>query len=77
MRWAIMRGMKTADVIEFFGTQAAAAKAIGIAQPSIAKWGAYPPDVRQVQIERLTKKKLLAEPGCMIRLMTAPAKLNA
>lgn len=72
-----MRVMKTADVIEFFGSQAAAAKAIGIAQPSIAKWGTYPPDVRQVQIERLTKKKLLAEPGCMIRLMTAPAKLNA
>ena len=68
--------MKTSEVIEFFGSQRQAAKAIGVAQPSISGWGEFPPDMRQVQIERLTKKKLLAEPGCLIRLMTAPAKLK-
>ena len=57
--------MKTSDVIEAFGgTQVAAAKALGIEQPSIARWGDEPPALRQIQIERLTCGRLRAESWC-------------
>lgn len=57
--------MKTADVIEHFGgTQASAAAALGLKQPSVASWGEYPPALRQIQIERITAGKLKAEDSC-------------
>jgi hypothetical protein len=62
-------GMKTSDVTIHYGTQTAAAKALGIDQSSISGWGEYPPDRRQVQIERLTLGALKAEPGCFERLI--------
>ena len=61
--------MKTADVTAFYDTQTAAAKALGIDQSSISGWGEYPPDKRQIQIERVTKGALKAEPGCFDRLI--------
>lgn len=61
--------MRTAQVIEHFKSQAATARALGIKQPSVATWGEYPPDNRQIQIERITSGKLKAEPGCMDRLI--------
>jgi hypothetical protein len=33
-------------------------------QSTIARWQVYPPPIRQIQIERLTKGKLKAEPEC-------------
>jgi hypothetical protein len=66
--------MKTQDVIHHFGTQVATAEALGMAQSSIAGWGEYPPDARQLQIEKLTRKKLKAEPGCLERLLNIPVK---
>ena len=61
--------MRTADVLAHFGSQKNTAKALGIRQPSVAEWGEYPPDKRQLQIERLTRKKLRAEPGCLDRVL--------
>ena len=61
--------MKTSEVIEFYGSQTEAAQELGISQPSISNWGEYPPDARQLQLEKLTKKKLKAEPGCFDRLI--------
>lgn len=61
--------MKTADVLEHFTTQEAVAAALGIKQPSVAGWGEYPPDKRQLQLERITKRALRAEPGCKERLI--------
>ena len=61
--------MKTSDVIEYYGTQTAVAIALGIRQPSVNEWGEYPPDARQLQIEKLTRKALKAEPGCLDRLL--------
>lgn len=61
--------MRTADVLEYFHTQSAVAKALGITQPSVALWGEYPPDARQLQIEKVTRRRLRAEPGCMQRLL--------
>jgi hypothetical protein len=54
--------MKKEDVIKYFGTQTAAAKALGCSQSRISEWGKYPPIGRQYQIELLTQGKLKAEP---------------
>lgn len=56
--------MKTQTVIEKFGNQHAVAIALGIKQPSVAVWGEYPPELRQLQIESLTGGELRAEPEC-------------
>lgn len=61
--------MKTADVIKFFGTQVKAGEALAIGQPGISGWGEYPPDHRQLQIERVTIGALKAEPGCLDRVL--------
>lgn len=57
-------GMDTKAVIGHFGSQRKAADALGLAQPSVANWGEYPPPLRQLQIEALTGGKLRAEPDC-------------
>jgi DNA-binding transcriptional regulator YdaS (Cro superfamily) len=64
--------MRTADAIRHFGSQYALAKALKIKQPSVAKWNKYPPDVRQLQIERITQGKLKAEPECEARVLGLP-----
>lgn len=48
--------MKPSDVIEHFGGQSAAARQLGITQPSVAEWikADRIPWQRQLQIERLT-----------------------
>ena len=61
--------MKTSDVIGHYKTQTAAAKALGIDQSSVSGWDEFPPDARQLQIERLTKGVLKAEPGCLDRVI--------
>lgn len=61
--------MRTADVVAHFGSQKATAKALGIKQPSVAIWGEFPPDARQVQIEKVTRGRLKAEPGCLDRVL--------
>lgn len=61
--------MRKVEVVEYFGSETAVADALGIRQPSVNEWGEYPPDARQLQIERLTKKALRAEPGCLDRLL--------
>lgn len=61
--------MKTLHVIAHYGTQIAVADALGVSQASISKWGEFPPDNRQLQIERITLGALKAEPGCMDRVL--------
>lgn len=61
------------EAIKFFGTQEKLAKALGIAQPSVATWGEHPPALRQLQIERLTWGKLRAEADCYAPTKTAEA----
>ena len=61
--------MKTIDVFQHFGTQQAAADALGMAQSGVASWGEYPPDARQLLIERVTLGALKAEPGCFERVI--------
>lgn len=52
------------EVIAHFGSQAAAAEALGIKQPSVANWGDPLPELRQLELERLTKGALRAGPEC-------------
>ena len=64
-----MRPMKTEAVFQHFGTQQASADALCMAQSSVAGWGEYPPDARQLLIERITLGALKAEPGCFDRVI--------
>jgi transcriptional repressor of cell division inhibition gene dicB len=66
--------VQTQDAIKHYGSQQALADALGIKQPSIAGWGEYPPDKRQLQLERLTKGKLKAEPECQARVLGLPLR---
>ena len=62
--------MKTSDVVRHYGTQTAVAAALGMKnQSSVSGWGEYPPDKRQLQVERLTDGALKAEPGCYERAL--------
>lgn len=54
--------MTTQEVIEFFGSKANVAKALGIKKPSVSGWGEVPPIGRQYQIQAITKGKLKASP---------------
>jgi DNA-binding transcriptional regulator YdaS (Cro superfamily) len=50
-----------ADLIKFFGTQKAAAEALGLKQPSLSEWRESGiPEPRQAQYELVTKGKLRA-----------------
>lgn len=67
--------MNKADVIAHFGSQEAAAQALGIKQPSVAAWTDYPPPLRQLQIEAITNGALKAETDC--DMYRVPAKVTA
>ena len=55
--------MKPKDGINHVGNQTEAAKALRVSQPAIAKWVANGnvPELRQYQIEKITKGKLKCE----------------
>lgn len=60
-RHAYTQAMTKQELVAFYGSQQAVADALGISQPTVAEWGEYPPGLRQIQAEMLTKKKLKAE----------------
>ena len=57
--------MTKAEAIQHYETQDKLATALGITQASVSEWGAYPPHLRQLQIERLTRGALKAEPDIL------------
>lgn len=61
--------MKTNEAIKHFGSQVRLGEVLEISQASVSKWGEYPPDSRQLQIERLTVGALKSEPGCLDRVI--------
>jgi DNA-binding transcriptional regulator YdaS (Cro superfamily) len=61
--------MTTDDAIKFAGGATALALMLRITPSAISQWGLYPPDNRQVQLERMTRKQLKAEPGSFDRLL--------
>lgn len=56
--------MKTADAVAHFGSQHKLAKALGMTQATVCRWGEFPPVWRQLQIETMTDARLKAESDC-------------
>lgn len=56
--------MKIDQVIKHFGSQVAAADALGVQQPTISNWKTRGriPHIQQLRIEHLTNGKLKAQP---------------
>lgn len=53
--------MKKTDVLAYFGNQEKTAKALGLNQASISKWGEEVPMRRAFEIERITHGALKAD----------------
>lgn len=55
--------MKVKELIDLYGTQKAVAKALGVSAVSVHKWvkAGVIPELRQYQIEKITKGKLKCE----------------
>lgn len=61
--------MKTQDAIDAAGSTSALALLLDCTLSAISQWGEYPPDKRQLQIEKFKKLGLKAEPGCLSRVL--------
>jgi transcriptional repressor of cell division inhibition gene dicB len=69
--------MRKEEAINYYGSQSALARALGIAQASVAGWrGDYPPPKRQLQLQTITRGKLKAEPGCREQLLGVVEKVG-
>ena len=53
--------MRKENVINYFGTQEKTAKALGVTQASVSRWGDEVPRLRAFEIERLTNGALKAD----------------
>lgn len=51
--------MKKRDAIKHYGTGAAVADALGIRPQAVSKWGDTIPYLRAVQLQKLTRGKLV------------------
>ena len=54
--------MKTKDAAKHFGSKTKLAAALGITPSAVTMWGEDVPELRQYQIEQLTKGKLKRSP---------------
>ena len=61
--------MKTSEAIHHYGSNVALTAALGLSAGAISQWGEYPPNARQLQIERITLGALKAEQHCMDELL--------
>lgn len=59
------RVMTTEEAIQYYKTQTALATALGTKQSTISSWGEYPPKLRQLQLQQITRGRLKAEPGIL------------
>lgn len=57
--------MRKKDAIAYFGTQQALADALGIKTQSITDWPEMVPELRQLQLERITGGRLSADPSIL------------
>lgn len=66
--------MKFDQVIKHYGSQVAAAHAIGVTQPTLSNWKARGriPQLQQLRIEHLTEGKLKAAPEILRRKVSRP-----
>lgn len=60
--------MRKSEAIAYFGGNISAlARALDIDQSTVYSWGEFPPGGRQLQLEKITKRVLRAEPDCMVK----------
>jgi hypothetical protein len=59
--------MKTKEAVDHFKGTGLLAEALGLTPAAVSQWGEYPPDMRQLQIARISPLK--AEPGCLDRVI--------
>jgi DNA-binding transcriptional regulator YdaS (Cro superfamily) len=66
--------MKLDKLIAHFGTQVAAAEAIGCTQPTISNWRTRGriPHLQQLRIEHITGGKLKADPKILKKTVSRP-----
>jgi DNA-binding transcriptional regulator YdaS (Cro superfamily) len=59
--------MKLDQVVKHFKTQTAAAKVLGVTQPTLSNWKTrgFIPAIQQLRIEKITKGKLKADKGIL------------
>lgn len=57
--------MTRVEAREHFGNDAAIAKALGITKGAVSQWGDAIPESRQLQIHRITKGRLKADPAIL------------
>lgn len=53
--------MTTQEAIDYCGGRKELAQALNIWPHAIGRWGKHPPELRQYQLERISKGKLQAE----------------
>jgi hypothetical protein len=63
--------MTTQEALDLYKTQQELAEALGIKQSAVSMWGKYPPPMRQLQLERLTRGRLKAESDIFSKKRTA------
>lgn len=54
--------MKTEIVISFFGTKTAVARALGISQVAVTRWGDVVPEKRAARLSLMTNGALVYDP---------------
>ena len=65
--------MKIDNVIKHFGSQVAAATALGVTQPTISNWKSRGkiPKLQQLRIEHITSGKLRADKKILVKVSRA------
>ena len=61
--------MKTSEAIKYAGGSLKLAQLLELTSGAISQWGDFPPDNRQLQLERISLGAIKAEPGCMDRVL--------
>ena len=69
--------MNTADAVKHFGTQTHLASLLNTNQSTVASWGKFPPQLRQLQIESLSGGVLKAEKNILPRKAKTNRKSDA
>jgi hypothetical protein len=72
MGFSVLRSvlvMKTEAAIKHAGSATELAQLLKVTVGAISQWGDYPPPARQLQLQKITRGKLKAEPDCMDRLL--------
>lgn len=60
--------MKTKAALKHFGGNTALTKLLNLSTGAVSQWGEYPPEFRQLQLEKISEGALKAEPSITPKL---------